>query len=682
VVRVVLAVLIIVLVPLAAAAAYVWQQLQPASIPPLEQNWQATVAVLAGDGVAGTDDGAGTRARFSEPFGIAAAADGTIFVADGGHSDRIRRIAADGHVSTVAGGFSTPSGLALGPDGTLYVADTGNHEIRRIAPDGVVSTVAGDGAPGYADGPAHQARFNGPIGIAVAPDGRIFVSDTYNDRIRVIGVDGNVTTLAGSERPGADDGVAEGASFDTPTGLAFDARGILYVADTGNRIVRTVDMNGRVTTPTWAHGDGFFRPIGLAVGPDAELYVADEDGRITEIRSDGAVRTIAGDRVGFRDGSGATAQFRRPSGIALRRPGQLVVADTGNALVRSVSAISQAGLQPPTSPAIRPRFDADAFGLSPLLWPLAPLSDPHEVAGSFGEVRGDQQERFHVGIDVRVEQGTRVYAVRDGIVSSPISNYGVGALDEWLRIGDLTYIHIRAGRSRDALLDSSRFVANYDGRKLLRLRVKRGARFATGDLIGTVNRFNHVHMNVGWAGEEHNPLRFRLVRFEDTVAPTIPPDGVRVYDESWRLQTTRVHNRLLVAGRVRVMIDAWDQADDNTPSRRLAPYELGYQVLQEDGSPAPGFEKRRPSLRFDRVGLNPDASRTVYGAGSGIPFYGGRRTRYLYIVTNRLDEGAASEGFWDTSRLRSGNYILRAWAADISGNIVERDLPVTIGAAD
>jgi len=191
-----------------------------------------------------------------------------------------------------------------------------------------------------------------------------------------------------------------------------------------------------------------------------------------------------------------------------------------------------------------------------------------------------------------------------------------------------------------------------------------------------------VHMNVGWAGEEHNPLRFRLVRFEDTVAPTIPPDGVRVYDESWRLQTTRVHNRLLVAGRVRVMIDAWDQADDNTPSRRLAPYELGYQVLQEDGSPAPGFEKRRPSLRFDRVGLNPDASRTVYGAGSGIPFYGGRRTRYLYIVTNRLDEGAASEGFWDTSRLRSGNYILRAWAADISGNIVERDLPVTIGAAD
>ena len=686
-VRVVLGVLVIVLVPFAAAAGYVWQQLQPAPTPPLEQNWQATVAVLAGNGVAGTDDGIGTSAQFSEPFGIVAAPDGTIFVADAGHSDRIRRIAHDGHVSTVAGGFSTPSGLALAPDGTLYVADTGTHTIRRIAPDGSVSALAGDGTPGYADGPAHQARFNGPIGIAVAPDGSVFVSDTYNDRIRVISVTGIVSTLAGSGQPGADDGVAEGASFDTPTGLALDARGILYVADTGNRIVRTVDMNGRVTTPTWAQGDGFFRPLGLTVGPDAELYIADEGGRISEIRSDGAVRTIAGDRVGFRDGSGATAQFRRPSGIALRGPGRLVVADAGNALIRAVTATSQAGLQPPTSPAIRPRFDSDAFGLTPLLWPLASLADPHEIAGSFGEVRGDQQERFHVGIDVRVEQGTRVYAVRDGIVSSPISNNGVGALDEWLRIGDLTYVHIRAGRTgggrtRDALLDSSRFVATYDGRKLLRLRVKRGARFVTGDLIGTVNRFNHVHMNVGWAGEEHNPLRFRLVRFEDTVAPTIPSDGVRVYDESWHLQTTRVHNRVLLGGRVRVTIDAWDQTDDNTPSRRLAPYELGYQVLQEDGSPAPGFEKRRASVRFDRVGLSPDASRMVYGAGSGIPFYGGRRTRYLYIVTNRLDQGVASEGFWDTSRLPSDNYILRAWAADISGNMVERDLPITIRARD
>ena len=641
------------------------------------------MAVLAGDGVPGTLDGTGTRARFSEPFGIVAAPDGTIFVADAGHAHLIRRVSPDGRVSTVAGGargfsdgvgpaaaFSTPSGLALAPDGTLYVADTGNHAIRRITPDGSVSTLAGDGTPGYADGPAHQARFNGPIGIAVAPDGRILVADTYNDRIRVIDADGIVTTLAGSGQPGADDGVAGGASFDTPTGLAFDARGILYVADTGNGIVRVVDMDGRVTTPAWAHGDGFFRPLGMAVGPDGELYVADEGGRIVAIRTDGAIRTLAGAGLGFRDGSGASAQFRTPFGRSrCFGPGSWSSPTRRNALVRVVRATSQRRLQPPTSPAIRPRFDADAFGLAPLLWPVAPFSDPHEIAGSFGEVRGDRQERFHRGIDVRVEQGTRVYAVRDGIVSSPISNDGVGALDEWLRIGDLTYVHIRAGRTRNALLDSSRFVANYDGRKLMRLRVKRGARFAAGDLIGTVNRFNHVHMNVGWAGEEHNPLRFRLVRFEDTVAPTIPRDGIRVYDESWRLLTARVHNRLLVAGRVRVVIDAWDQADDNTPSRRLAPYELGYQVLQEDGSPAAGFEKRRASLRFDRVGPSPDAPQHGLRSRQRDPVL-----RWpAHQVSLHRDESARRrpgrpKGFGIRAGCRPATTLFARWAADVSGN--------------
>jgi sugar lactone lactonase YvrE len=687
--------LLVVLVVSGGVAAYLSQQLQPPRIPPLERNWQATVAVLAGDGTLGTTDGPAGRARFSEPFGIVAAPDGTIFVADAGHAHRIRRISPDGVVTTLAGGargfadgsgtraaFSTPSGLALAQDGTLYLADTGNHAIRRIAPDGQVSTLAGDGTPGYANGPAQQARFNGPIGIAVAPDGRIVVADTYNDCIRVIDVDGAVRTLAGSGRPGADDGVADGASFDTPTGLAFDTSGMLYVADTGNGVVRTVDSSGRVTTPTWARGDGFFRPLGIAVAPDRELYIADEGGRIVAIGNDGNARALAGDGVGFRDGAGLTAQFRRPSGVAWLRPGRLVVADAANALVRVVAATSQRGLQPPTSPAIRPQFDADAFREAPLLWPVSPFAEAHEIAGSFGEVRGDGQQRFHRGIDVREEQGTRVYAIRDAIVSSPISNDGLNTLDEWLRLEDLAYVHIRAGRTRNDLLDSSRFVANYDGKKLTRLRVKRGARFAAGDLIGTVNRFNHVHVNVGWPSEEHNPLLFRLVRFEDTVAPTIPRDGIRVYDEAWRPHTTRVNGRLLLTGGVRVVIDAWDQADDNVPSRRLAPYELGYQVLHVDGSPASGFEERRPSLRFDRLGPNPDAPHNVYGAGSGIPFYGGRRTRFLYIVTNRLDRGQTTEGFWDTDRMPPGNYVLRAWAADVTGNMVDRDLPVTLGGAD
>jgi sugar lactone lactonase YvrE len=695
-VRLAVAIVLTVLVAIAVGGReYVRQRLEPLPTPPLERGWQAAVSVLAGDGARGTIDGSAARARFSEPFGIAAAPDGTIFVADAGRADRIRRITSGGIVSTLAGGtsgfidgdgtaaaFSTPSGLTLGGDGTLYLADTGNHAVRRISATGQVSTLAGDGVPGYADGPARQARFNAPIGVAVAPDGRIVVADTYNDRIRVIDAGGTVTTLAGSGKPGADDGVADGASFDTPTGIAIDAQGVVYVADTGNGLVRAVDQAGRVTTPAWAHGAGFSRPLGVAIGRDGELYVTEDGGRVVAIDRDSAIRTLAGGGTGFRDGPGVIARFRNPSGVAQVRPGHLVVADAGNSLVRKIEAASQRGLQLPPSPSIRPQFDTETFGSLPLLWPVTPFAGPHEVAGSFGEVRGGRGERFHRGIDVRVEQGTRVYAVRDGVVSSPISNDGVGALDEWLRVGEIAYVHIRAGRSRAEVLDTSRFAATYDGKRLTRLRVKRGARFAAGELIGTVNRFNHVHMNIGWPGEEQNPLLFRLVRFEDTVTPTIEADGIRVYDESWRQQTVRVQDRLLLNGRVRVVVDAWDQSDDNTPSRRLAPYELGYQVLERDGTPAAGFETRRPSLRFDRVGPNPEAPFHVYGAGSGIPFYGGRRTRYFYIVTNRLSRGEATEGFWDTSRLPPGHYILRTWAADVTGNLVQRDLPVTIGAAD
>jgi murein DD-endopeptidase MepM/ murein hydrolase activator NlpD len=358
--------------------------------------------------------------------------------------------------------------------------------------------------------------------------------------------------------------------------------------------------------------------------------------------------------------------------------GHLVVADTGNALVRRVTATSQLTEHLPTSPAIRPQFDAGAFRAVPLLWPVAPFAGPHEIAGSFGEVRGTHGERFHRGVDVRIEQGTHVHAIRDGVVSSPISNDGVGSLDEYLRIGELTYVHIRAGRTATALLDPDRFSATYDGKKLKRLRVKRGARFAAGEEIGTVNRFNHVHVQVGWPGEEHNPLLFNLVQFEDTVVPTIPPDGIRVYDEAWQPETVRVDNRLHLHGRVCIVIDAWDQTDDNTPNRRLAPYELGFQVLHADGTPAEGFATRRPSLRFDRLDPDPNAPHVIYGAGSGIPFYARRPTRFRYIVTNRLEHGEASEGFWDTARVPPGDYILRGWAADVSGNMVERDLQVTI----
>lgn len=678
-----------------ALAAGAWWWLFRAPIAVIEPGWIGTAVVIAGDGMSGVQDGPASRARFSDPFGVAAAADGTVFVADAGEANRIRRVGTDGFVSTIAGGrrgfadgrghearFDTPSGLAIDATGTLYVVDTGNNAIRRITPDGQVSTVAGDGIAGYRDGPGHQARFNGPIGVAVDRTGRLIVADTYNDRIRTIGPDGTVTTLAGSAGPGLLDGVGVQARFDTPCGVAIDETGTISVSDTGNGLVRRIDMAGMVTTVPGPFPEGVRRPLGIAAGPGGDVYVTDEGGRIVEISAAGAARTLAGVRSGFRDGIGHDARFRRPAGVAFAARGRLIVADSGNALVRLLATPPLLDLRPPASSLVAPGFDADSFRLLPLLWPVAPMEGPHEVAGTLGEARGDGAERFHRGIDVRVEEGTLVRAVRDGAISSPVATEGFGTLNESMRIGPLAYVHIRVGRTRrNDVLDTGRFVPTFDDEgKLVRMRVKRGARFTTGEAIGTVNRFNHVHLNVGWPGEEYNPLEFRLARFEDTVPPTIPRAGVRLFDEYGQPITKRARRRLIVSGRVQIVVDAWDRADGNRPGRRLGLYALGYQVLNRDGSPAPGFDTLHETIRFDRLVSDPDGASRVYASGSGISFYGRRTTRFLYIVTNTLRDGISSEGFWDTTRLAPGDYMLRVRASDVAGNATIRDLDVTVAS--
>lgn len=653
------------------------------------------MVVLAGDGKAGWRDGRADRARFSEPFGVAVAADNTIYVSDAGDSHRIRAISPAGEVSTVAGGgagfadgagaaarFSTPSGLAIDATGTLYVADTGNNVIRRVAPDGRVSTLAGDGVAGYRDGAAREARFNGPVGVAVDPAGRVLVADTYNDRIRAIAPDGQVTTLAGSDVPGAVDGPGPRASFDTPCGVAVDAAGRVLVADTGNALVRTIDRAGVVTTRAQPI-IGLDRPLGIAVNAAGDVYVSDEQGRVIEMPASGVVRRLAGASAGYANGPGADARFRRLGGVALAASNRVIVADAGNALVRVVAPVEWRTTLPPSSPRIDPAFDDEEFGRTPLLWPVTPLEGPHEVAGTMGEVRGEEGfERFHAGLDVRQEQGTDVRAVRAGVVASPISAGAFGTLSEWLRIGPVTYVHLRVGRSRrDVVEDVARFAPTYDETGVLvRLRAKRGAWFPTGATVGTVNQFNHVHVNVGWAGDEHNPLRFRLLQFEDTVRPTIARDGVRLYGQGGRPITTRVKGRLVVSGQVQVVVDAWDKANGNRADRRLGLYALGYQVLRRDGTPASGFERPRMTLVFDRLTSARDAARIVYAPGSGIPHYGQRRTRFLYAVTNTFRGGVATRGTWDTSELLPGDYILRVVAEDFHGNqaVANRDLTVTI----
>jgi hypothetical protein len=672
---------IAIIVVSAGAAGGFWFWSNREQDRPLPADWDAVVTTIAGGGVPGFSAVNPFSVRFSDPFGIAAASDGTVYVADGVGAHRIYRITPDGMLSTFAGSeagfadgpaaaarFDTPSGLATDRNGNLYVADTGNNSIRRVSPDGVVSTVAGT-----------SAGLNGPVGVAVDPRGRVIVADTYNDRIIGVEPNGAVTTIAGGGVPGFADGVE--AKFDTPCGVAVDASGNIYVADTGNGVVRVVFPDGTVST-IGASGGRSMRPLAVATGRNGSVFVADSRGRIIEIDPAGAERIVAGEGRGFADGPGARARFRAPSGIAWTAPGRLLVTDRRDGLVRLIGAPRQLELRAPPPP-LHPGFDADAFGRTPLLWPFLPMDGPFEVTGTLGEPRGAEgSERFHAGLDVHAPEGTPVHVVRPAATDDPLAASDFGSLVESVRIGEIAYIHLRVGRGpRNAPIDDDRFVfTRDDAGDATGVRLKRGSRFSTGDVIGTVNRFYHAHLNVGWPGEELNPLRFALPGFEDAIPPVIRNGGIRILGEDDQPFTKRQRKRLVVHGRIRVIVDAWDQVNGNLPRRRLGLYRLGYQILDAAGKPVDGFEAPRETILFDRRPEQEETARVIYASGSGIPVYGNRTTRYLYVVTSSLHDGVAEDGTFDTSTLAPGDYTVRILAADASGNeaVKNRDLPITV----
>lgn len=269
------------------------------------------MTTLAGTGVAGYsgDGGPATQAEIHWPHAASLdAAEANLYVADS-PNHRIRKVdLATGVITTVvgngAGGFdgdggpataaklNGPKGVLVGPRGEIYIADSANDRIRLVDPAGTITTLAGTGATGFGGdgGPATAAQFNGPRSLALDPAGYLYVADDNNDRIRKIDVtSGIVTTYAGTGKTGyaGDEGPASQAQLSRPRGIARDAAGNLYIADSMNHRIRLVDPSGRITTVVGTGRQGYggdggpataarvFTPRGVATDAAGNLYLAD-----------------------------------------------------------------------------------------------------------------------------------------------------------------------------------------------------------------------------------------------------------------------------------------------------------------------------------------------------------------------------------------------------------------------
>jgi ribosomal protein S11 len=268
------------------------------------------VTTVLGTGVAGPagDGGPGSQAQVNWPHGVALDPTAPALLVADSANHRIRRLdLVTGTVTTVAGtgqaGFGgdggpataallhDPKGVLAGPRGEVYIADSANDRVRVVDPSGTISTLAGSGTAGFSGdgGPAPTAQLHAPRALALDPAGNLYVADDNNDRVRRIDPSGLITTAAGNGATGysGDDGPAVAAQLNRPRGVALDPAGNLYVADSGNHVIRMVDPAGTITTVVGNGRRGFggdggpaadgriFSPRGVATAASGDLYIAD-----------------------------------------------------------------------------------------------------------------------------------------------------------------------------------------------------------------------------------------------------------------------------------------------------------------------------------------------------------------------------------------------------------------------
>lgn len=658
---------------------------------------------------------------FSDPNGIVFDAQGNIYIADAGEHNRILKINKKGEAVIYAGStegfadavegaaqsakFHTPSALAIDKAGNVYVADTGNHVIRKITPKGQVSTLAGNGIAGYADGVAQQAQFNGPIGVTVAKDGKVYVADTYNDKIRVISPDGTVQTIAGGATPGYQDGVGTAALFDTPSSIVINSKGELIIADTRNNAVRKITALGEVSTLIASDPQDrealLRRPVGLAITHDDHIYVSElSHGRILQIAPTGESRGLTGVDIDIIPGDDTSPRMRSPMAIAVNPDGNLLVSDSGMNMLHQVHRKdSYEGRS--IGPQIFKIVEPVAPLLPPSLWPLLPQDQAHEVVGTIGEVRGEyggeSRHHFHRGVDMQANMGESVVAIKNEKVSSPVPAWAAGTINEGMRVSKLSYIHMKVGRKlNEAVLDPQKFSVIKDtSGKLQQVRVKRGTRFEVGEAVGTINSMYHVHLNYAPEGDVVNPLSLQFMGFKDSVIPQI--NRIDIADQDGKILGRPVRVATKTKGKkknkapavvpqssgpltlsrsleqVSIIVDAFDQADGNIARRRLGLYELGYQILNADGTPLPGFEKPKMTIRFNHLPADEEAVKVAYAENSGITVHGSAATKFLYNITNEIHDGHAIIQFWQIKDLPAGDYLIHVHAADYAGNVANRN---------
>ena len=317
--------------------------------------------------------------------------EGNVYIADSGNR-RIRRVDLAGTISSFAGtgepGFSGdggpasaarldfPTGVAVDGEGNVYIADSGNRRIRRVDLAGTISSFAGTGEPGFSGdgGPASAARLGNPWNVAVDGEGNVYIADSGNRRIRRVDLAGTISSFAGTGEPGfsGDGGPASAARLGNPWNVAVDGEGNVYIADSGNRRIRRVDLAGTISSFAGIGEPGFSGdggpasaarlgyPEGIAVDGAGNVYIADSSNRrIRRVDLAGTISSFAGTGEPGFSGDGGPASAARlnfPTGIAVDGAGNVYIADRPDHRVRKLMLEVGSEFRNPTGPATTQRF--------------------------------------------------------------------------------------------------------------------------------------------------------------------------------------------------------------------------------------------------------------------------------------------------------------------------------------